>query len=157
MNGLFINHVEIYFSIKVIKILANDETQEECPDKKISDVSNREVMEKNGWKFNTSHSDMKWQRSNCGEGSWFGLHAGFAEGSVSTTFQGSGTATLTFGNCWTSSLYKVSVILNEELKAEAKGSELEKEVTFSFNQGDHLIIKEDGAIIKINSLIITCH
>ena len=114
-------------------------------------------MEKNGWKFNTSHSDMVWQKNNCGEGSWFGLHAGFAEGSVSTTFKGSGTATLSFGNCWASTAYKVSVMLNEEIKSEAKGKIMEKEVTFPFNEGDHLVIKEDGAIIKINSLNITCN
>ena len=114
-------------------------------------------MEINGWIFNTSHSDMVWGKSHCGEGSWFGFHSNAAYGSVSTTFKGSGTATLSFGNCWTSLAYKVSVMLNEEVKSEAKGKIMEKEVTFPFNEGDHLVIKEDGAIIKINSLNITCN
>ena len=125
-------------------------------DKQLSQISNRTIMEKNGWKFNTSHSDMVWQKSNCGDESWFGLHAGHTVGSVSVTFQGSGNATLSFGNCWTSSLFKVTVSLNGEEKAEAKGSEIEKLVSFSFNRGDHLVIQEDGAIIKLNSLVITC-
>ena len=114
-------------------------------------------MEKNGWIFNTSHSDMVWGRNHCGEGSWFGLHSGSAEGSVSTTFKGSGTATLSFGNCWTSSAYKVSVVINGEIRSEAMGNVMEKEISFSFNKGDNLIIKEDGAIIKISSLDITCN
>ena len=113
-------------------------------------------MEKNGWKFNTSHHDMKWQKENCGDGSWFGLHAGFNEGSVSAVFKGSGNANLTFGNCWSSPMYKVTVLLNDQVLEAAKGNELKKSVAFSFNQGDRLIVREDGAIIKLNSLDITC-
>ena len=139
------------------KILVSDETQEVCPDKGLSEVSNREVMEKNGWIFNTTHSDMVWGKSHCGEGSWFGFHSNAAYGSVSTTFKGSGTATLSFGNCWAASLYKVSVVINGEVKSEAEGNVMEKEISFSFNKGDNLIIKENGAIIKINSLDITCN
>ena len=114
-------------------------------------------MEINGWIFNTSHSDMVWAKNYCGEGSWFGMHTGTVEGSVSTTFKGSGTATLSFGNCWASSSYKVSVVINGEIKSEAWGNVMEKEISFSFNRGDNLVIKEDGAIIKINSLVITCN
>ena len=128
-----------------------------CPDKGLSEVSNREVMEKNGWIFNTTHSDMTKYKSRCGEGSWFGFHSNIGYGSVSTTFKGSGTATLSFGNCWTSSLYKVSVVINGEVRSEAEGNVMAKEISFSFNKGDNLIIKEDGAIIKINSLDITCN
>ena len=111
-------------------------------------------MENNGWIFITSHSDMVWMRDLCGEGLWFGFHYS-TDASVSTTFKGSGTATLSFGKCLTSPFYKVWVVINGEIKSEAKGNE--KEISFSFNRGDNLIIKDHDAIIKINSLDIKCN
>ena len=141
----------------MIKILVTDDTQEVCPDRRLSQVSDREVMEKNGWIFNTSNSDMVSYRKHCGEGSWFGFHSDFEEGSVSTTFKGSGVATLYLGNCWTSPVYKVSVLINGEIKFVVRRNVMQKVISFSFNKGDNLIIKEDGAIIKINTLDITCN
>ena len=141
------------------EILVANETQEVCPDRKLSQVSNRTVMEKNGWKFNSSsENDTVWASVFCGEYSWFGFHH-HMDGSVSTTFKGSGTATLSFGNCvpLSSSLYKVSVVVNGEIIAVAMGNVMKEEMLFSFIRGDNLIIKVHNAIIKINSLDITCN
>ena len=115
-------------------------------------------MEKNGWIFNTTHSDISLWRNWCGEDSWFGDHDSM-NGSITTTFKGSGTATLSFGNCGPKihSLHKVCVLKNGDIISEATGNALEKEIAFSFNKGDNLIIKEYYAIIKINSLDITCN
>ena len=122
------------FKFVTWKILVANETQEECPDRGLSQVDNREVMEENGWIFNISHSDMVWMSDLCGEGSWFGFHYS-TDASVSTTFKGSGTATLSFGKCLTSPFYKVWVVINWEIKSEAKGNVLEKEISFSFKMG----------------------
>ena len=116
-------------------------------------------MEKNGWKFNNSlFDDPLWAYNVCGEGSWFGFHD-YTDGSVSTTFKGSGTATLSFGNCvvLSSSLHKVSVVVNGEIKSVDMGNVKEEEISFSFNRGDNLIIKEHNEVIKINSFDITCN
>ena len=113
-------------------------------------------MENNGWNFNTSHSDKVWRNEECGNEGWFGLHAGHNVGSVSVKFKASGNATLTFGNCWHVDRYTVKVYLNENLLATAGGNELKVVTSFPFDQGDILKIDEDGAIIKLNSLIISC-
>ena len=113
-------------------------------------------MRSNGWTFLASHYDMEWSKGRCGTDGWFGLHAGHQVGSVSVQFQGSGNATLTFGNCWHAQDYSVKAFLNGNEKAEAKGNEF-KTVSFLFRKGDTLKITEDGAIIKLKSLIISCH
>ena len=111
-------------------------------------------MEKNGWIFHVSHGDQFMYASLCGDDTWFGFYAGGTIGSISTIFKRSGLAKLNFGNCWTNK--KVTAYLNHRKLAYASGREVRKEISFNFTTGDTLRLEEDGGIIKINSLIISC-
>ena len=111
-------------------------------------------MEENGWIFHVLHSDMLLHGDICGNNSWFGFYAGSHAGSIYTTFKGSGTAELIYGNCWNKN--EVSVYLNHKKISAAFEKETEKEITFDFISGDIMGIVEDGAIIKIHSLTILC-
>ena len=111
-------------------------------------------MEENGWIFHVSHGDKVIHSSLCGDNTWFGFYAGGAIGSISTIFRRSGFAKLSFGNCWRNK--EVIAYLNHRQISYASGGEMRKEISFNFTTGDTLRIKEDGGIIKINSLIISC-
>ena len=127
-----------------------------CPDEALTQLGNKTVMEANGWTFVTSHHDMVWYASTCGTDSWYGLHAGHTKGSVSAVFKGSGNATLSFGNCWHVRSYSVKAYLNRRVISTAIGNVFTN-VSFTFIKGDTLKIEEDGAIIKLKSLAITCN
>ena len=117
-------------------------------------------MESNGWVF--------YGKKRCGTGNWYedskGLKvcgprswycSGPVIGSISTTFKGSGSATLDFGNCYTKG--KVVVLLkgkeiNGKRKSTANADVKSKNITFKFVQGDELkIIAPENGIIKLNS------
>ena len=118
------------------------------------DITSKETMEENGWIFSvTKHKQEKYV-SYCGDTSWFGHSSQWNEGSVSAKFKGNGNAKLIFGNCW--SAHNVNVYLNQNQLANASGDENSKEVLFNFTGGDVLKITEDGAIIKLHSLSISC-
>ena len=141
---------------KVFLLFIADLETDGCPDSSLTQIWNDKIMKKNGWIFNGSHQDMAWSSHRCGNDTWFGLNAGHAVGSVKVSFQGSGNATLIFGNCWHSNTFKVTAYLNGNILAHAKGDEF-KTVSFPFAKGDTLKIDEDGAIIKLKSFIIQCN
>ena len=72
-------------------------------------------------------------------------------GSAEATFQGSGTAKLSYGNCY----YRGQVIVylnGVELSRTAASSSM-KEVSFKYEKDDTLVIKEiNVGVIKLNSL-----
>ena len=111
-------------------------------------------MEENGWIFHVSHSDMVLYGDICGNDGWFGFYAGSHAGSIYTTFKGSGTARLIYGNCWHKN--EVSVYLNRKKISFAYGKETKKEIVFNFISGDLIQVVEKSAIIKIHSLTISC-
>ena len=120
----------------------------------LTNVESRPAMEKNGWEFQVSHWDKSEFVDICGNDTWYGFYGGNYQGSVSTNFKGSGFGILQFGNCWSNN--EVAVYLNNYKIAYALGNVARKEVKFHFSPGDNLKITEDGAIIKLHSLSITC-
>ena len=117
----------------------------------------RSAMEENGWEFHVSHWDKSEFVDMCGNDTWFGFYVGYGRGSVgtvSTSFKGRGFGILKFGNCWTHN--EVEVYLNNYKVSSALGNVRMKEVQFHFSPGDKLQVTEDGAIIKLHSLSITC-
>ena len=84
---------------------------------------------------------------------WYGYSNGSPMGSVSTTFDVKGQATLDFGNCWSSGT--VYVYLDGNVIASAPQNTPSKKVEFDFNIGSILKITEENvAIIQFNSLNI---
>ena len=74
---------------------------------------------------------------------------------VSATFEGSGTATLDFGNCYTHGITRV--YLNSKIIGSALPNTISVTTNIKYKPGDVLkITEEDMGIIKINSLKLTC-
>ena len=128
-----------------------------CPelaDVQLTDVSSKEVMEGNGWKFDISHHKPSGTKDRCGSDTWYGYKSP-GNGWAGANFTGFGNAILTFGNCFNSG--KVQVFLNGVLRAAAERNVIEKRLHFNFHPKDFLLISEfETAIIKINLLSITC-
>ena len=120
----------------------------------LTNVASRPAMEENGWEFRVSH----WGKSEyvdiCGNDTWYRFYGGHGRGGVSTNFKGSGIGILIFGNCWTHN--EVTVYLNYYKISYAIGNVTRKEIQFHFSPGDKLEVMEEGAIIKLHSLSITC-
>ena len=85
---------------------------------------------------------------------WHGFIGGPAVGSLSTTFQGSGTGVSSYGNCHSGG--KVRVFLNEKQISEAMPLQ-NKVISFVYSVGDVLRIGEyETAIWKLYSLVVKC-
>ena len=120
-------------------------------DEKLKDLSSAEAMKLNGWRINTKYSMNSKYRSRCGDETWYGYNYGYSVGSAQASFEGTGTAKLSYGNCYQKG--QVLVYLNNEEISRATASESKKEVTFNYSKGDTLLIKEVNiGIIKLNSL-----
>ena len=76
-------------------------------------------------------------------------------GSVSNTFRGSGTATLTFGDCFQHT-GQIKVSLNGEVIAKSTRPNQQEIVEFQYGPGDVLKISEGFGIIQIFSLHLDC-
>ena len=111
-------------------------------------------MEAKGWMFDIT-ADMKSAYAKaCGTDTWYGFTGGWDTGTISATFSGSGTATLDYGNCLRSG--EVKVHLNGEIISTASKSTPSKQIIFGYSPGDVLSLEEDYAIIKVNSLKLSC-
>ena len=120
-------------------------------DEKLEDLSSAEVMRSNGWRINASYSMDSKYRARCGGKTWYGYNYGMLVGSAEVTFQGSGTAKLSYGNCYPQG--QVIVYLNGVEISRAAASSSMKDVTFNYEKYDTLVIKElNIGIIKLNSL-----
>lgn len=119
-------------------------------DEKLENLSSAEVMRSNGWRINASYSMDSKYRARCGGKTWYGYNYGMLVGSAEVTFQGSGTAKLSYGNCYPQG--QVIVYLNGVEISRAATSSM-KEVTFHYEKDDTLVIQElNIGIIKLNSL-----
>ena len=86
---------------------------------------------------------------------WASNQKGSNSGAISTTFQGEGTATLSFGNCLNQA--RVKVFLNDKMISEIPNLGT-KDVSFDYSVGDKLTIIEDATIWKLYSLsLINCN
>ena len=120
-------------------------------DNKLTDFSSAMVMERNGWKLNIRCSMTSKFSPQCGRDTWFGYNYAQSVGSVQTMFQGTGKATLNFGNCYGSG--HVIVYLNGREISRANAYQPRIDVEFQYSKGDILYIVEvNTAIIKLNSL-----
>ena len=125
-----------------------------------SDVSSRDVMEENGWRFKNigqTVSRAGERDDHCGSETWYGWkNKGTNEaGSVSVTFAESGEGTLTYGNCW--GLDTIDVYFDGEKISSANVHELEKKASFELKEKTTLEIRTEGkGILKINSLELSC-
>ena len=125
-----------------------------CPDIRLGNVRSGSELKENGWIFHVSHSDMQLYGDRCGKNGWFGFYSGNLVGSVAALLTGSGMAKLIYGNCWIDN--EVSVYLNYYKISTAHGNETKKQISFNFTAGDTLRIEEDGAIIKLHNLTVSC-
>ena len=132
-----------------------------CIDMRFSDVTSRKVMEENGWAFENIGREFtrisNARDDQCGEETWYGWKSPNSNqsGTVSVAFAESGKATLTYGNCWGQET--VDVYFNNTKIDAAGANELEKQVSFDFEERTTLDIKTKGkAILKISSLKISC-
>ena len=110
-------------------------------------------METKGWMFDITADMKSGYEKACGTDTWYGFTGGWNIGRISATFSGLGTATLDYGNCWQN---EVKVQLNGELISMAPKNTLTNQVIFDFVPGDVLSLEEDYAIIKLNSLKLSC-
>ena len=120
-------------------------------DEKLEDLSSAEVMRSNGWVIDASYSMDSKYRARCGGKTWYGYNYGKYVGSVQAKFKGSGTAKLSYGNCYPQG--QVIVYLNGVEINRAAASNSIQEVTFNYEKDDTLVIKElNIGIVKLNSL-----
>ena len=129
-----------------------DSQNMKCSDAALTEVTTKEAMEQNGWRFSVSSEPNMIYDMACGSGTWYGYLSREREGEVSATFQGRGFAKLVYGNCWTD--HGVDVYLDNFLISRSR--ENRTEVGFQFFPGSILTIKEVNAIIKLHSLSIEC-
>ena len=137
--------------IKMIFILI-----ELCVDRGLENIADKSEMITNGWAICVDNGDSKTNNlryektctSQNAAGFWGYLY-GCPIGGVKAQFEGTGTATLSFGSCH----YKgsVKVYLNEKIIQTT--TTLTETVTFVYKRGDVLKIEEWGmSIVKINYL-----
>ena len=126
-----------------------------CIDRALGDVRQSVDVLSNGWETNSTILNFKYE-SLCDAGdTWYGYVGGSTPiGSIYATFQGFGTATLSFGNCLNQG--SVKVFLNEKLISEVRLKGI-KEVTFEYSIGDRLTISEYATIWKLYSLTLNCN
>ena len=93
----------------------------------------------------------------CGKDeAWYGwkLHSGV--GSISTILTASGSAELSFGNCWAFGTVKVYL---DDIEIASAGPVEHKTVAFDFQSGAVLSIRDEGdnSVIQISKFeILTC-
>ena len=125
----------------------------------LNNFSTTTFMKRAGWNLDLKY----WQNFHrdvaprCRRGNnWFGWsdHAGV--GTISTRLQRNGEATLDFGNCWDAG--KVVVYLNDIAIASAEKNTPTKTVSFNFDHGDILKLRDEGAnsVISLNGLTMKC-
>ena len=123
-----------------------------CPDKALSDVRQSVDILSNGWETDSTDLNSNYE-AECDDGdTWYGYSKEDSVGSISATFQGAGTADLSFGNCLNGGIVQVTLNKFEISKKLMKGK---KEVTFEYAKGDNLTIREYGGTIwKLYSLTL---
>ena len=116
-------------------------------------------MENSGCSFDVEYHKPEQYKETCGtNNTWYGFSKR-GSGKITATFTGLGTATLDYGYCSKGHSYLryVTVSLNGKEIDKATRSTASKQITFRFLATDVLLLKgTNGAIIKLNSLKLTC-
>ena len=123
-------------------------------DNALSKISQSHSLPANGWKTDSKTLNTGFESTCDFDDTWYGYLSGNPVGSIWTTFQGTGTGTLSFGNCYKAGT--VMVFLNEKVIAEATSLQ-RKEISFDYSAGDVLKIGEyNTAIWKLYSFSVQC-
>lgn len=120
-------------------------------DKKLEDVTNRHVMQRNGWEINVQYTNTNDPHhfQSCYGNTFYGYEHG--DRSISATFAGSGKAILNYGNCYNPGGV-VTVYLNNAKISSAPARTPRKLITFDYYTGDVLKFIDGHGVIKLNSL-----
>ena len=100
--------------------------------------------------------DSKTGVRTCGlTGNFYAWEHGGRVGQMTKVMTGSGTAVLTFGNCWNAGT--VRVYKNDIAVASAEPGEPQAVVEFTYEDGDELSIKDEGAnsVVLLTSLALS--
>lgn len=125
----------------------------------LTEVSNKAVMELNGWVVDTSNNLPFWEKAwcdrNCNSKTFYGFKWGVDIGTLKATFRGYGRAILDFGNCGLKGYTKV--FLNNMEIGYAGPNVKSKVISFNYVPGNILWLGEHGCgIIKLNYLKLSC-
>jgi len=120
-----------------------------------NDYSSIRQMKANGWTFALTNYNManRGVRNGGCAGGWFGWSGGNRVGSLSTSLHGSGLCTLTFANCWNAGTVRVYVHGKKVAGASPRKT---RQTSFSFKDGDKLVLRDEGANSVIQLKSISC-
>ena len=129
-----------------------------CPDTAKQNLKNKEVMKAAGWNFGSllKINDSVY-KNQCKDYPFWAYQSGIGVGSISTVFQGSGSGTIIFGNCYLdeSPSSKTTVSLNDNLIGTATKTKVT--LNFNFTKGDILEVEEiNTGILGIYSFHLEC-
>ena len=125
-----------------------------CLDTAVQNIHSKYAMTKAGWTLDVQEYGLDKYAKDCDSAPFWGFNTGNDVGSVSSTFQGSGTATLTFGGCWNPQQIQVS--LNDKVIAKSTKKHQQEIKEFQYRPNDVLKISEAHGIIQIFSLQLEC-
>ena len=119
-------------------------------------VRNKRTMQLAGWDVDVN-TVLSYHKDGCGTSSFVG-YRGNTAGTVSTTFQGFGRASLDFGNCGSYSNTVINVFVNDTWIASAKQSQKSLRINFYYKPLDELriVAMNSFSYMVINSLQILC-
>ena len=112
-------------------------------------------MSEAGWTLDVQDYGLDAYATDCNSAPFWGYKLRNDVGSVSNTFRGSGTATLTFGDCFLHT-GQIKVSLNGEVIAKSTRPNQQEIIEFQYGPGDVLKISEGYGIIQIFSLHLDC-
>jgi hypothetical protein len=118
-------------------------------------LTNRATMQGNGWSFTSfTGTDALTGMQSCPSGSFNGYAGGSQVATASKTLTTAGTATLTYGNCWTNGQTKV--YLNGAEIGSASSRTNAETVSFDITPSAVLSVKDatGNAVISMTSLQI---
>ena len=124
---------------------------------KVNSLKQNKEQSVSGWTFDVDRGPWSRDPSNygtCSGSPWFGWKNYLAVGYIKTTLYGSGHASLTFGNCWTSSTGTVNLYLDGTMIASAGPTSM-KTATFDYSNGNELKLDENDGIIRFEDFKIS--
>ena len=136
-----------------------------CPlDHKLSNLTSKEVMEKNGWEFSSTmqHNPVKYHNNCTSESVWYGK-AMSCEAFAKVTFRGRGKVLLKYINCNPDTIHPsrstVSLLQPDDLEEgiinESRGKAIES--IYNFSREKYIKFSLDcNAVVRIISLQFIC-
>ena len=121
---------------------------------KVNSLKHNKEQSVPGWTFDLISGPWNSDPSNygtCSGSPWFGWGHRVSQGSIKTTLYGSGHASLTFGNCWTTGTVNLYL---DGTKISSAGPNSMKTATFDYSNGNELKLDEiNTGIIRFEDFI----